>query len=92
MMAMDRIFQRSLKENSRPIVKSSRMIPSSARLATWSCPLMMEKPYGPTMAPVRMKATRGGTLILLKIIPTKSATAKTIRIFAISAISTGISS
>jgi hypothetical protein len=52
----------------------------------------MEKPYGPTIAPVRMKATRGGTLILLKTIPTKSATAKTIRIFAISAISTGISS
>ena len=55
-------------------------------------PLMMENPYGPTMAPVRMKATRGGTLILLKTIPTTSATAKTIRIFAISAISMAVSS
>ena len=58
-IAMARIFQRSLNENSRPMVKSRRMMPSSARFATWSCPLMMENPYGPTIAPVRMKATSG---------------------------------
>ncbi len=79
-IATDRIFQRSLNENSRPMVKSSRIIPSSARFATCSCPVIREKPCGPTIAPVRMKATRGGTRIRLKIIPTTSATANTIRV------------
>jgi len=36
----------------------------------------MLNPYGPTMTPVRMYATRGGTFILVKIIPTIRAYGK----------------
>jgi hypothetical protein len=50
---------------------------------------VLESPYGPTIAPVRMKATTGGTLIRLKTIPTTSAMAKMSRMSVKNAKTTG---